>query len=48
MTRDSDGLIICSMCALDTQGRPFHVDCRNVLATNGRVHDEMVRLLRTA
>jgi len=32
----------------DTQGRPFHVDCRNVLATNGRVHDEMVRLLRMA
>ena len=32
----------------DTQGRPFHVDCRNVLATNGRVHDEMVRLLGAA
>jgi myo-inositol-1(or 4)-monophosphatase len=29
----------------DLQGRAFHVDCRDVLATNGRVHDEMVRLL---
>ena len=29
----------------DMQGRPFHLDCRDVLATNGRVHDEMVRLL---
>jgi myo-inositol-1(or 4)-monophosphatase len=29
----------------DMQGRPFHIDCRDVLATNGRVHDEMVRLL---
>lgn len=27
-------------------GSPFHVDCRDVLATNGRVHEEMVRLLR--
>jgi myo-inositol-1(or 4)-monophosphatase len=29
----------------DLQGRAFHLDCRDVLATNGRVHDEMVRLL---
>jgi len=27
-------------------GSPFHVDCRDVLATNGRIHDEMVGLLR--
>jgi myo-inositol-1(or 4)-monophosphatase len=26
-------------------GAPFRVDCRDVLATNGRVHDEMVALL---
>ena len=26
-------------------GSPFHVDCRDVLATNGRVHAEMVSLL---
>jgi len=32
----------------DMGGRPFHVDCRDVLATNGRVHDEMVRLLGAA
>ena len=32
----------------DMLGRPFHVDCRDVLATNGRVHDEMVRLLGAA
>ena len=32
----------------DMRGRPFHVDCRDVLATNGRVHDEMVRLLGAA
>ncbi len=30
----------------DMQGRPFHVDCRDVLASNGRVHDEMLSLLR--
>ncbi len=30
----------------DMHGRPFHVDCRDVLATNGRVHDEMLRLLK--
>jgi len=29
----------------DMQGRAFHIDCRDVLATNGRIHDEMVRLL---
>jgi myo-inositol-1(or 4)-monophosphatase len=29
----------------DLQGRPFHIDCRDVLASNGHVHDEMVRLL---
>jgi myo-inositol-1(or 4)-monophosphatase len=29
----------------DMQGRPFHIDCRDVLATNGHIHDEMVRLL---
>jgi myo-inositol-1(or 4)-monophosphatase len=29
----------------DMQGRAFHLDCRDVLATNGRIHDEMVRLL---
>lgn len=27
-------------------GSPFHVDCRDVLASNGRTHEEMVRLLR--
>lgn len=27
-------------------GSPFHVDCRDVLASNGRVHGEMVDLLR--
>jgi len=32
----------------DMRGRPFHVDCRDVLATNGRVHEEMLRLLGTA
>lgn len=26
-------------------GAPFRLDCRDVLATNGRVHEEMVRLL---
>ena len=26
-------------------GGPFRVDCRDVLASNGRLHDEMVRLL---
>jgi len=26
-------------------GAPFRIDCRDVLATNGRVHDEMVGLL---
>lgn len=31
----------------DMRGGPFHVDCRDVLATNGRVHDEMLRLLQT-
>jgi len=30
----------------DMQGRPFHVDCRDVLASNGRIHDELLRLLR--
>jgi myo-inositol-1(or 4)-monophosphatase len=30
----------------DVQGRPFHIDCRDVLASNGRVHDEMLNLLR--
>jgi myo-inositol-1(or 4)-monophosphatase len=29
----------------DMHGRPFHVGCGDVLATNGHVHDEMVRLL---
>ncbi len=29
----------------DMQGGAFRIDCQNVLATNGRVHDEMVRLL---
>jgi myo-inositol-1(or 4)-monophosphatase len=29
----------------DMQGRTFHLDCHDVLATNGRIHDEMVRLL---
>lgn len=29
----------------DMQGRPFHINCRDVLATNGRVHDEMLKLL---
>jgi len=28
-------------------GSPFQVDCRDVLATNGRVHAEMVKLLRS-
>lgn len=31
----------------DVRGKPFHVDCRDVLATNGRVHEEMVNLLRS-
>ncbi len=31
----------------DIQGKPFHVDCRDVLATNGRIHDEMLKLLRS-
>ncbi len=30
----------------DMRGNPFHVDCRDVLATNGRIHDEMLRLLQ--
>jgi myo-inositol-1(or 4)-monophosphatase len=30
----------------DMQGAPFHVDCRDVLASNGRVHTEMLGLLR--
>lgn len=30
----------------DMQGRNFHLDCREVLATNGLVHDEMLQLLR--
>ncbi len=30
----------------DMRGKPFHVDCRDVLATNGRIHDEMLNLLR--
>lgn len=30
----------------DMRGDRFHVDCRDVLATNGRVHDEMLALLR--
>ncbi len=29
----------------DMQGAPFHVDCRDVLASNGRVHAEMLGLL---
>jgi fructose-1,6-bisphosphatase/inositol monophosphatase family enzyme len=29
----------------DMQGGAFHLDCHDVLATNGRIHDEMVRLL---
>jgi myo-inositol-1(or 4)-monophosphatase len=29
----------------DMRGRPFGLDCRDVLATNGRVHEEMVALL---
>jgi myo-inositol-1(or 4)-monophosphatase len=29
----------------DMQGRAFHLDCHDVLATNGRIHDELVRLL---
>jgi len=29
-------------------GAPFRVDCRDVLATNGRVHAEMVKLLRSS
>src|SRR5574337_472898 len=29
----------------DMQGRAFHLDCQDVLATNGHIHDEMVRLL---
>jgi myo-inositol-1(or 4)-monophosphatase len=28
-------------------GAPFRVDCRDVLATNGRVHEEMLNLLAT-
>lgn len=28
-------------------GAPFRIDCRDVLATNGHVHDEMVALLST-
>ena len=30
----------------DMHGGPFHLDCRDVLASNGWVHDEMVRLLQ--
>jgi myo-inositol-1(or 4)-monophosphatase len=30
----------------DIQGGRFHVACRDVLATNGRVHEEMLNLLR--
>ncbi len=29
----------------DMRGRPFRLECRDVLATNGRVHEEMVRAL---
>lgn len=29
----------------DMRGAPYHLDCRDVLASNGRVHGEMVRLL---
>jgi myo-inositol-1(or 4)-monophosphatase len=29
-------------------GAPFRIDCRDVLATNGRVHEEMVGLLSGA
>lgn len=28
-------------------GSAFHVDCRDVLASNARVHEEMIRLLRS-
>lgn len=30
----------------DMKGGMFHVDCRDVLATNGRIHQEMLALLR--
>lgn len=33
-------------CITDMRGGPFHLDCRDVLASNGRVHDEMLRLLQ--
>jgi myo-inositol-1(or 4)-monophosphatase len=29
-------------------GAPFRIDCRDVLATNGQVHAEMIQLLRPA
>ncbi len=32
----------------DMHGRPFRPDCSDVLATNGRVHQEMVALLDSA
>ncbi len=31
----------------DMRGGPFRLDCRDVLASNGRVHEEMVALLGT-
>src|SRR3989454_9476042 len=32
----------------DMRGQPLHLDCRDVLATKGRLHDEMVRPLGAA
>jgi myo-inositol-1(or 4)-monophosphatase len=30
----------------DFSNRPFHVEAKEILATNGRIHDEMLALLQ--
>lgn len=32
----------------DTENQPFHLEVRNVIATNGHIHDELAKLLHTA
>jgi myo-inositol-1(or 4)-monophosphatase len=30
----------------DTKGSPYHLGVRNIVATNGRIHDELAQLLQ--
>jgi myo-inositol-1(or 4)-monophosphatase len=32
----------------DTQGQPYHLGVRNIVATNGRIHEELVGALKQA